>query len=81
MPRPQFSIRTLLWLTLVVALGCAFCSTARDWAWQRFWPDDYRMERHRRVVREMYQIEMAMQKAEATESARREALDRQAPPL
>jgi hypothetical protein len=22
MPRPQFSIRTLLWLTLVVAVGC-----------------------------------------------------------
>jgi hypothetical protein len=24
MPRPQFTIRTLLWLTLVVALACVF---------------------------------------------------------
>ena len=39
MSRPQFSIRTLLWLTLVVAIGCVIGPPAWDWY------DDYQLTR------------------------------------
>jgi hypothetical protein len=53
MPRPQFSLKTLLWLLLVVAMGCTIGPTAYDWAWERFWPGSYYLEMDRRIVRHL----------------------------
>ena len=53
MRRPQFSLKTLLWLMVVVAVACVVGQPVYDWAWERFWPSSYYREMDRRVVQQL----------------------------